>query len=131
MTCTSGVAGYEPTLEHDTRSRFHILAPSGDPAANPPGAETGQGHGDGNEDRGLGTLEVARAAARLVADHLGRAAGSPGAVECRDCAANLCLSEATIKSHIARILAKLSLRDRVQVAVFAYEKGIVRPGRSA
>jgi DNA-binding CsgD family transcriptional regulator len=46
-------------------------------------------------------------------------------------AANLNLSEATIKSHIARILAKLSLRDRVQVAVFACEKGIVRPGRSA
>ncbi len=45
-------------------------------------------------------------------------------------AAKLYLSEATIKSHIARVLAKLGLRDRVQVAVFAYEKGIVRPGRS-
>jgi DNA-binding NarL/FixJ family response regulator len=45
-------------------------------------------------------------------------------------AAKLYLSEATIKSHIARILAKLGLRDRVQIAVYAYEKGIVRPGRS-
>jgi DNA-binding NarL/FixJ family response regulator len=45
-------------------------------------------------------------------------------------AARLYLSEATIKSHIARVLAKLDLRDRVQIAVFAYEKGIVRPGRS-
>jgi len=45
-------------------------------------------------------------------------------------AAKLYLSEATIKTHIARVLAKLGLRDRVQVAVFAYEKGIVRPGRS-
>jgi DNA-binding NarL/FixJ family response regulator len=44
-------------------------------------------------------------------------------------AARLYLSETTIKSHIARILAKLSLRDRVQIAVFAYENGIVRPGR--
>jgi DNA-binding NarL/FixJ family response regulator len=44
-------------------------------------------------------------------------------------AVKLYLSEATIKSHIARVLAKLGLRDRVQVAVFAYEKGIVRPGR--
>jgi DNA-binding NarL/FixJ family response regulator len=44
-------------------------------------------------------------------------------------AAGLFLSEATVKSHIARILAKLKVRDRVQVAVYAYERGIVRPGR--
>ncbi len=44
-------------------------------------------------------------------------------------AARLYLSETTIKSHIARTLAKLSLRDRVQIVVFAYEAGIVRPGR--
>jgi DNA-binding NarL/FixJ family response regulator len=46
-------------------------------------------------------------------------------------AAKLFLSEATVKSHIARTLAKLGLRDRVQIAVFAYETGIVRPGRRA
>ncbi len=46
-------------------------------------------------------------------------------------AATLYLSEATVKSHIARILAKLNLRDRVQIAVFAYENSIVRPGRDA
>jgi DNA-binding NarL/FixJ family response regulator len=44
-------------------------------------------------------------------------------------AARLYLSEATIKSHITRILARLGLRDRVQIAVFAYEYGIVRPGQ--
>ena len=44
-------------------------------------------------------------------------------------AAKLYLSEATVKSHVARVLAKLDLRDRVQIAVFAYENGIVRPGR--
>jgi DNA-binding NarL/FixJ family response regulator len=43
-------------------------------------------------------------------------------------AARLYLSETTIKSHIARILAKLGLRDRVQIAVYAYEHGIVKPG---
>ena len=43
-------------------------------------------------------------------------------------ARQLTVSEATIKTHVGRILAKLSLRDRVQVVVFAYEAGIVRPG---
>jgi DNA-binding NarL/FixJ family response regulator len=38
------------------------------------------------------------------------------------------LADATVKSHIARILAKLDLRDRVQIVVFAYESGIVRAG---
>ena len=40
----------------------------------------------------------------------------------------LFLSEATVKTHVGRVLAKLGLRDRVQVVVFAYEAGIVRPG---
>jgi DNA-binding NarL/FixJ family response regulator len=43
-------------------------------------------------------------------------------------ASRLHLSEATIKSHITRILARLGLRDRTQIAVYAYEQGIVRPG---
>ncbi|MBG6183668.1 DNA-binding NarL/FixJ family response regulator [Arthrobacter sp. CAN_A214] len=38
------------------------------------------------------------------------------------------LSEATIKTHVRRILTKLGLRDRVQAVVFAYENGIVFPG---
>ena len=40
----------------------------------------------------------------------------------------LVVSEATVKTHVGRILTKLALRDRVQVVVFAYETGIVRPG---
>jgi DNA-binding NarL/FixJ family response regulator len=43
-------------------------------------------------------------------------------------ARELYLSEATVKSHVARILAKLRLRDRVQTVVFAYESGLVRAG---
>ena len=41
----------------------------------------------------------------------------------------LTLSEATVKTHVARVLTKLSVRDRVQAVVFAYETGLVAPGR--
>ena len=40
----------------------------------------------------------------------------------------LTLSEVTIKTHVGRLLTKLSLRDRTQAVVFAYETGFVRPG---
>ncbi|KOU63275.1 LuxR family transcriptional regulator [Streptomyces sp. MMG1533] len=43
-------------------------------------------------------------------------------------ATELTLSEATVKSHVARIFAKLALRDRAQAVVLAYEAGLVRPG---
>ena len=43
-------------------------------------------------------------------------------------AAALFLSEATVKTHINRILAKLALRDRAAAVIVAYETGLVRPG---
>jgi DNA-binding NarL/FixJ family response regulator len=43
-------------------------------------------------------------------------------------ARELYLSEGTVKTHVVRVLAKLGLRDRVQVVVFGYENQLVRPG---
>lgn len=43
-------------------------------------------------------------------------------------AKELYVSDTTVKTHVAHVLAKLRLRDRVQAVVFAYESGVVEPG---
>jgi len=42
--------------------------------------------------------------------------------------AGLCLGETTVKTHVGRVLMKLGVRDRVQLVVLAYERGVTRPG---
>jgi DNA-binding NarL/FixJ family response regulator len=45
-------------------------------------------------------------------------------------AADLFLAEQTVKTHVSRIFEKLSLRDRAQAVVFAYESGLIKPGEA-
>ena len=59
---------------------------------------------------------------REVLDLLARGLSNPEICE------QLVISEATAKTHVARILQKLDLRDRVQAVIYAYETGIVAPG---
>jgi DNA-binding NarL/FixJ family response regulator len=59
-------------------------------------------------------LEVLRAVARGLSN--------------AEVGAELFLSEATVKTHVTRILSKLGLRDRVQAVVMAYESGLIEPG---
>jgi DNA-binding NarL/FixJ family response regulator len=44
-------------------------------------------------------------------------------------ASEIFVSDATVKTHVGRVLAKLGVRDRVQAVVLAYETGLVEPGR--
>ncbi|MEV0585304.1 response regulator transcription factor [Nonomuraea sp. NPDC050310] len=48
----------------------------------------------------------------------------------REIAEEVVLGEATVRTHVAQVLHKLGLRNRVQAVVFAYETGVVQPGQS-
>jgi len=102
-TVAAGEAVLAPTATRRLLDRFAALAPA------PAGADVLAGLTDRE---------------RTVFDRL--AAGRSN----REIAAELHLSEGTVKIHVGRILAKLGLRDRVQAVVLAYESGVVRPGAS-
>jgi DNA-binding NarL/FixJ family response regulator len=84
--------------------------------------------GDGGPSERLGPLQREQLAQLTAREHevLLLVARSMSNAEIAE---RLVLSEATVKSHVGRILAKLDLRDRVQIVVFAYESGLVTPAR--
>jgi DNA-binding NarL/FixJ family response regulator len=99
----SGDAVVAPTTTRRLLDRFAPMLPSATPDAGP----------------GLDRLtEREREVLMLVAHGM-----SNGEI-----ATELVLSEATVKTHVGRILTKLGLRDRVQAVVLAYETGLVRAG---
>jgi DNA-binding NarL/FixJ family response regulator len=102
------VAGGDALLAPSiTRRLIHEFAQAGPPAGPPP---------PGLDELTARELEVFK----LVARGLSNA----------EIAAELIVSETTVKTHVARVLMKLGLRDRVQAVVLAYEAGIAVPGRS-
>jgi DNA-binding NarL/FixJ family response regulator len=102
----SGDAVVAPSTTRRLIDRFAPMLPAGDGHAPP-------------ELAGLTDRE--REVLILVAHGLSNA----------ELAQRLFVSEATVKTHVGRILAKLGLRDRVQAVVYAYENGLVRAGRQA
>ena len=101
-TIAAGNAAVAPAVTRRLIERFTPHLPDPDQPANPLGGLT-------EREREV-LLEVAR----------GRSD--------QEIAAHLHLSEATVKVHVSRVLAKLSLRDRAQLIVHAYEHGVIRPG---
>jgi DNA-binding NarL/FixJ family response regulator len=104
-TVAAGDALFAPSVTRRLVERFVSRAP------------TGGGLPPGFAELTAREVEVAR----LIA------AGRSNA----EIAAALFLSEATVKTHVGRVMAKLGARDRVGVVVLAYESGLVEPGEGA
>ena len=101
-TVAAGDALFAPSVTRRLAERYVSRAPAGE---GPPAAFA---------DLTAREAEVARLVAR----------GRSNA----EIASELFLSEATVKTHVGRVMAKLGVRDRVGVVVLAYESGLVEPG---
>lgn len=104
-TVARGESLLAPALTRRLIERYLAAPPPGSPAADPAGDLTPR-------EREVWLL-IARGLSNQEIGH------------------RLYLSEATVKAHITRLLAKLGLRDRVQAVVAAYESGLVRAGDAA
>ncbi|HEY1451598.1 MAG TPA: response regulator transcription factor [Solirubrobacteraceae bacterium] len=105
----SGDAVVAPSVTRRLLSSFADRLPA-------PGARA-----DGERDE---RMELLTAREREVLLHVAASLSNAEIAE------RLVLSEATVKSHVGRILSKLELRDRVQIVVFAYESGLITPSRN-
>ncbi|WP_404825746.1 response regulator [Plantactinospora soyae] len=101
-------------------------------------ARSGGNRAGDDRSGGGGAVGAGYAAGTRTAAHRDLAALTPRELEVltllgrglsnTELAHRLTLSEATVKTHVARIFAKLTLRDRAQAVVLAYETGLVAPG---
>jgi DNA-binding NarL/FixJ family response regulator len=103
-----GEALLAPTITKRLIEEFAAKAPRPDPETGP---------APGLDELTARELEVFKLMARGMSN--------------AEVAASLIVSDTTVKTHVARILMKLGLRDRVQAVVFAYENGVVQRGEEA
>jgi DNA-binding NarL/FixJ family response regulator len=99
----TGAALLDPAVTRSVIEEFARRSPS----APPPGA---------------GAVQDLTAREREVLELLTRGRSNA------EIAADLFLTEATVKTHVAHVLMKLGVRDRVQAVIYAYEAGLVTPG---
>ena len=102
---------------------YVFAAPAGRGLRVPAQAHLARGPGRGGADGGSGDGLIAPAVTRRLIAEFAR--GRSNAEIARD----LVVGPATVKTHVGRVLTKLGLRDRVEAVIWAYEAGLVQPGR--